>query len=253
MAKKNKEGAQGAGDEEKEGSRVVTIIIALVIVIIWLAVFALLIKLDVGGFGSSVLRPVLKDVPVLNMILPDATEEEEAQEDNYEYSDLAKANERIKELELLLDADAKDGVANADYVAELEKENERLKKFEDEQKAFQKRVKMFNREVVFGDKALDITEYQKYYEGIDAANAAELYQQVIEQLQVDKKVTDMAERYSKMDASAAAPILELMTSGDLDLVCEILAQMKSTVSSAILAQMDSVTAAKITKRMTMTE
>ena len=36
----------------------------------------MLIKLDVGGFGSGVLAPVIKDVPYLNKILPDSVTEE---------------------------------------------------------------------------------------------------------------------------------------------------------------------------------
>lgn len=252
MAKKKKETMPGA-EEEKRGSKVVTVIIALLIVFIWLAVFALLIKLDVGGFGSGILRPLLKDVPIVNLILPAGTDEELAEEENYEYTNLKDANEKIKELQLKLDANASEQYANSDYVADLKKEIERLQKFEDEQKEFRKRVKQFNREVVFGDKAPDITEYQKYYEGIDAQNAAQLYQMVIEQLQADQKVIDMADRYAKMDPASAAKVLELMTAGDLQLVCDILAQMKSNVSSQILAQMDTATAAKITKCMTLSE
>lgn len=252
MAKKKKETMPGA-EEEKSGSKVVTVIIALLIVFIWLAVFALLIKLDVGGFGSGILRPLLKDVPIVNLILPAGTDEELAEEENYEYTNLKDANEKIKELQLKLDANASEQYANSDYVADLKKEIERLQKFEDEQKEFRKRVKQFNQEVVFGDKAPDITEYQKYYEGIDAQNAAQLYQMVIEQLQADQKVIDMADRYAKMDPASAAKVLELMTAGDLQLVCDILAQMKSNVSSQILAQMDTATAAKITKSMTLSE
>lgn len=252
MAKKKKETMPGA-EEEKSGSKVVTVIIALLIVFIWLAVFALLIKLDVGGFGSGILRPLLKDVPIVNLILPAGTDEELAEEENYEYTNLKEANEKIKELQLKLDANANEQYANSDYVADLKKEIERLQKFEDEQKEFRKRVKEFNREVVFGDKAPDITEYQKYYEGIDAQNAAQLYQMVIEQLQADQKVIDMADRYAKMDPASAAKVLELMTAGDLQLVCDILAQMKPNVSSQILAEMDTATAAKITKCMTLSE
>ena len=62
-------------DNEGSGSKVVTALIAIVIVLIWLAVFAFLIKLDVGGIGSNVLYPVLKDVPVVNKILPAPSEE----------------------------------------------------------------------------------------------------------------------------------------------------------------------------------
>ena len=52
--------------EESTGSKLVTALIVIVIVAIWLLIFGVLIKLDVGNFGSSVLTPVLKDVPVLN-------------------------------------------------------------------------------------------------------------------------------------------------------------------------------------------
>lgn len=51
-------------EREKGGSRVVTVLIALAIVAIWLIIFACLIKFDVGGIGSKVLYPALKDVPV---------------------------------------------------------------------------------------------------------------------------------------------------------------------------------------------
>ena len=36
------------------------------------SILCLLIKLDVGGFGSGVLAPAFKDVPVINKILPEA-------------------------------------------------------------------------------------------------------------------------------------------------------------------------------------
>ena len=57
MAKKNK-----TKENESGGSKLVNAVIVLVIILIWLAVFAFLIKLDVGGIGSNILYPVLKDV-----------------------------------------------------------------------------------------------------------------------------------------------------------------------------------------------
>ena len=51
-----------------------------------------------------------------------------------------------------------------------------------------------------------------------------------------------------MDAKSAAAILEEMT-GDINLVSDILNNMKSTQRAAILAAMDPVFAAKITKVM----
>ena len=56
--------------EDEEAGGVSVFLVTVVIVIIWIAILCLLIKLDVGGFGSGVLAPVLKDVPVINKILP---------------------------------------------------------------------------------------------------------------------------------------------------------------------------------------
>ena len=59
---------RGNGDEKKGGG-LLTVFIVLLIIIIWMAIFALLINLDVGGIGTT-LRPMLKDVPLVNKILP---------------------------------------------------------------------------------------------------------------------------------------------------------------------------------------
>jgi len=80
-------------NEEKEslGSRLLTTLFAILIIIVWLAIFALLIKFDVGGFGSTVLRPLLRDVPIINKILPEVSDEQLAEEYNYPYRNLTEA------------------------------------------------------------------------------------------------------------------------------------------------------------------
>ena len=56
-------------DEEETGSGSV-FLVTFIIVLIWIAILCLVVKLDLGGFGSNVLTPVLKDVPAVNLILP---------------------------------------------------------------------------------------------------------------------------------------------------------------------------------------
>lgn len=257
MAKKKKDNEEIEGfnqeeeTSEKSGNRIVTIIIALILIIIWLGVFAILIKLDVGGFGSNVLRPILKDVPIINQILPAGTDEEYIQENETSYKSLSEAVKRIKELELQLASVQEINDANSDYINSLVAEVERLKTFEENQDTFQARVDEFEREVVFGSQAPSIEEYQKFYEALDPENAAELYQQVVVQLQADKKTLELAERYSKMDAEKAAATLSEMTAGDLDLVCGILTNMKTNLAAAIMQEMEPLTAAMITKKMSL--
>ena len=68
-------------DETSTGGKIAVFFVTLIIILIWLAIIVLLIKCDVGGFGSSVLAPVLKDVPYVNKILPDSATEEVSTED----------------------------------------------------------------------------------------------------------------------------------------------------------------------------
>lgn len=235
--------------EESTGSKVVSILIVVFIILIWLGIFAALIKWDVGGFGSNVLRPILKDVPIVNSILPEASDSQLAEENNYHYKSLSQAVERIKELELQIDSLTSSGGANSTYIEELEAEVKRLQAFEEQQEEFAKRKLEFDQEVVFADAAPALEEYQKYYESIDPDNAAEIYRQVVEQIQYDAKVTEQADRYAAMEPAKAAAIIDVMAAGDLDMVCAILESMKPAKSALIMAELDSNVAAKITKRM----
>jgi flagellar motility protein MotE (MotC chaperone) len=247
MAKKDKDN-KDKKDDKKEGNKILTILIVLLIVIIWLAVFTILIKLDIGGFGSGVLRPILKDVPVVSMILPNESDSQLAQENNYDYKSLPEAIAKIKELEQTIDDMSTTGTTDAETIAELKKEVERLKVFEDNQTAFEEKVKDFDKNVVFNDNAPSIEEYQKYYESIDPTNAAALYQQVIEQLQYSDAIKAKADIYKNMDPAAAAAVFETMTA-DIENVANILLSMKPKESAAIISAMDPVVAAKITKKM----
>ena len=75
MAKKNKE-KKKESDGEGLGSKILSFFFVILIIVVWVAILGALVKLDVGGFGSTMLRPILKDVPVINKILPEPSEEE---------------------------------------------------------------------------------------------------------------------------------------------------------------------------------
>lgn len=216
---------------ESKGSKLTSFLVGLVVVIIWLVIFALLIKMDVGGVGTM-LRPYLKNVPVINQILPDASSEEIADETGYKFNSIAEAVERIKELESQLSAYQNSGDASAQQIADLQAEVDRLKVFEENQEYYEQLKDEFDREVVFTDNAPDISEYKKWYESIDADNAAALYAEVVRQLEHKQEVQDWAAAYAKMDAKNAAAILQEMT-GDTNLVAEILECMTAKQRAAI--------------------
>ena len=238
-----------AEDDEDEGSLSMALI-TFFIVIIWLAILCLLIKLDVGGFGSGILAPVLQNVPVVNKILPakDVYVEEER-----EFKDLNSAMAEIERLraeneELKASKESKSSDANAEEVAALKEEIKRLQTFESSQVEFQKLKTEFYEEVVFADEAPDISNYKTYYESIDPENAAYLYKQVVQQMAEDQELSDYVKAYSEMKPKSAAKLFEEMK-GNLDLVARILQQMDASKRAKILNVMDPEIASRLTKMM----
>ena len=244
MAKKKDVNIDELDDESGKSGKLVSILVAILIIAIWLVIFALLIKMNVGGIGSM-LRPYLKNVPVINQILPAATDEEVKEETGNRYKNLSEAVDRIKELEAQLDQYTNDGNASSQTISELKAEIARLKVFEENAGRYQELKDKFDKDVVYTDNAPSIDNYKTWYESIDPENAAQIYEQVVKDLQYSQQVKDWAETYSKMDAKNAAAILEEMT-GDTDLVSDILLCMTSKQRAAILAEMDPVFAAKLT-------
>ncbi len=254
-----KRAKKGGGDDDEEGqetagSKIAVFFVTLLIIFIWLAIFALLVKADVGGFGSSVMRPLIGNVPILNKILPDdpnapeETQEISSEDAKYRYKNMDEAVAYIKELELEL-ANAQTGnEADAAHVAELEAEVAKLRTLEQEQAAYEAEKQKFYEEVVFSDKAPDINEYIEYYQSIDPENAEVLYQEALRQKAVSDEMDNYIKKYSSMSAKAAAGIFDAMTD-DLPLVAEILTNMDADSAGAILGKMNADTAAKVTEIM----
>ena len=241
--------AQEAELEDDEANGVSVFFVTLVIVIIWIAILCLLVKLDVGGFGSNVLAPVLKDVPVLNKILPAETVVSTDDEEAYGgYTSLREAVDYIRELELELEQAQSSKNVDSAELEELRAEIERLETFEDAQIEFERIKTEFYEEVVYAENAPSIEEYQKYYENIDPTNAEYLYKQVVEQIQVNAELADYAQAFAEMEPEDAAAIFEEMT-GDMDLAAKILKQLNAEDRGLILAAMNPEIAARLTRIM----
>ena len=238
-------------DEEKEGGKDVLALVTVLIIIIWLGIIAILIKTDVGGFGSTVLYPILKDVPYINKILPNQESTQgtyETADTQYQYSSLDDAVNRIKELELQLDEAQNKKKKDKQTIKDLKKQIKDLSSYKKDQAAFEKEKEKFYEEVVFSDEAPDINEYKTYYESIDPENAEVLYKQVVEQITYDDEVQDYAKTYSQMKPKEAAAIFDTMTD-NLGLVSDILMCMGAQARADILGKMNAETAAKLTEIM----
>lgn len=233
---------EALGDEE--GNGLVTFGATVLIVALWLAVICVIIKLDIGGFGSSVLTPILKDVPVVNKILPGTVVTETNNPESYGgYSSLTEAVAYIRELELEVER-----LQNASNVkdADLEKlraEVQRLKEFEDAQVEFQRIQSEFYEEVVYSDKGPGAEEYKKWYEGMNPSLAESLYRQVIIQLEESTQFQEYVSTFTNMKPKAAAALLEEMT--DLNEVAKILNAMNASARADIMNQMSAEFGARV--------
>lgn len=236
-------------DDEDEGSGVATFLTTLFIVALWIVVLCVVVKMDVGGFGSSVLTPILKDVPVVNKILPGTSLTETTDPDSYGgYSSLRDAVNQIESLEKQLEQLQTASKEKDSEINTLKAEVVRLQEFEKKQVEFQRIRNDFYEEVIYAEKGPGEDAYVKYFESMDPATAEYLYKQVVAQMEESKEVQDYAATYSQMKPKAAAAIFESMES-DLKLVARILNAMNAESRAAIMGAMDPEVAAKLTKIM----
>lgn len=251
--KEAKQKAREISDQEEEldgepGGLPVFLVTAF-IVAVWIAILCVLVKLDVGGVGTNVLKPLLKDVPVVNKILPSERRRSDEEEDEYSgYDDVGDAVAQIRQLEQELQMAQEQNLSYANEISELKEENSRLQNFESSQLEFERLKNEFYEEVVYAENGPGVEEYQKYYEAMDPATAEYLYQQTIQETAANKELEDYVATYSSMKAKEAAAVFDTMTS-DLDLVAKILGAMSADDRAKILEQMNEENAARLTKMM----
>lgn len=235
--------------DDEEGGGLATFGATLLVVALWIAVICVIIKLDIGGFGSSVLTPILKDVPVVNRILPGNSLTETTDQEAYGgYTSLKDAVDQLAALELELEQVQNASKVKDEELDKLKAEVLRLQEFEEKQVEFQRIRQEFGEEVLYAEKGPGVEEYVKYYEALDPTTAEALYKQAVIQLQESQEIEDYAAAYSSMKPKQAAAIFESMTD-NLNLAARILGVMSAEDRGAILGVMDSDVAAKLTKIM----
>lgn len=231
---------------EDGGSGLVTIGATLLIVILWVAVVCVVVKMDVGGFGSSVLAPILKDVPVVNKILPSSalTAEGENSEEYGGYESLEEAVNYIRELELQLEEEQTASKAKDTETEALKAEILRLQEFEERQVEFQRIKTEFYEEVA----NIDSEGLLKYYESMDPTTMEYIIRQLELQKQKNEEVEDYINTFSTMKPKQVAKAFEEM-SDRLELVAEILKSMNVEERAAIMDAMSTDMVAKLAKVM----
>ncbi len=232
-------------DDGGVGGKLAVALATVIIIAIWLGILVLVIKWDVGGFGSTVMYPILKDVPYVNKILPDV--EKPIEQQQYPYTTLDEATAYVKKLEQELSKEKQKVDKKNEKIKELKAQLEKLSAYEQKESEFEKLKQKFDEEVVFSDNAPDISNYQQYYESIDPTNAQVIYRQVLEQQKQSEELDDYVKTYSSMKAKNAAAIFDTMVGNNSQLVADILNAMDAESRANILAAMNADNAAIITE------
>lgn len=220
-------------------------LLIVLIIFLWILLMAILIKMDIGGIGEK-LRPILKDIPYVNYILPDdgsdnaVTSASDASGNSVDSAYLAQLENE------LATAQSQNSTLSA-TIDTLTAEVTRLAPFEQEQSTFEEERNKFYEDIVYTDNAPDASSYASYYAMIQPDAAASIYAEVLASQITDEEVETYAAAYSAMDAKDAANIFNSMD--DLTLVARILQQMSSDDRGAILAEMDVTVADKVTSLM----
>ena len=207
--KKNAKGnapEPGEDEDEKGGGRLILVLTTILIIAIWMGIIGILIKTDVGGFGSTVLYPLLKDVPYVNKILPQPEETvEQTEGTEHQYGSLSEAAfEKEKEKyyeEVVFSDQAPDIQQYKTYYESIDPENaEVLYKQVVEQITYDSQVE----------------DYAKTYSNMKPQEAASIFDTMTDNLGLVADILmnmgtqQRADILGKMDATTAAKLTEIM-------------------------------------------
>lgn len=232
LKKQEKKSEKENGKKKKGGF----IKLVLFFLIILGAIYALL-YFDVFSIRSKYLDSTIQNTPVLKNMFPATSETESYTKADYvdEINSLKAENEQL-----------------TNQVADLTKQNEayveqigRLSPLEEEQVKFKQDKELFDQMIAQNDP----NAYKTFYEGIYPDTAKDEYDKIIGDQALNKEISDYVARFTAMDESNAASILEIMSNTDIDLVVEILNNMSADKSGTILGAMTPESAAVIAKRM----
>lgn len=232
-------------EEGKKGKLGIMFLLSFLVIF---GALILLIKLDVGGLGTKILGPSLKDVPVVNLILPEMPTEEldSGEVFDYNFETIDEAVERLKATEILLKEKEKEAEKLNETLSQNKAEIERLKVFEAEQLQFEQDKAEFDRLVA---EQADPETFMEYVERMYPESALEIYENIVAEKQVNEEIASVANMYQEMKPKNAAAILEETVNRDIDMAAEILLQLDPSQAGAILAAMDSTIADKVSRYM----
>lgn len=253
---------QGSEDQGKKKKEILFGLVAFLTALVIMAgvmggAFFVAVHNNINGLGERY-RKDLQGIPVLKWALPTVPDPEDPKyltdteiKKKYEElrqtkTDLTKkledANKKIQELQKYKDNESK-----------LKAENEKVKsdmntlkaQTDAQKKGLDDEKKQIEQMIATGDKA----GFKAYFEQVSPDVAKQVYEQIMKEQKASDDAIKFAKIYESMDSSAAATVLEKLGTAKLDLVVDILKNMKKESTAAILAAMTPSYASKVTEAL----
>lgn len=195
-----------------------------------------IILVGIGFIFRTSLIDLMKDVPVINKLLPYEQENEE----EISKEDLLSQYEAQKQELLVL----QEKINSLEEVnKDLETRNRVLKEYESNYEAFLEQKTTWDQSIAESNPELFIQQFEQIY----PETAAELYQTLKSQELYTKEQQNLAKTVGDMEEDQAARALEVLLTTDDQLVRMIMQEMKEDKKSLILSSMTSDAAAKVIK------
>lgn len=219
--------------------------------------FYLVIHNNVNGLGERY-RNSIQRIPIVKLALPKVADPEDPKyltdnEIKAKYQQLRKDKDELtKQLDEANKKIAELQKAKAD-IDKLKAENDQIKsdmqsqknQFDQQKKQLADDKKKLDQLAAGSDK----TGFKEFFEKMEPETAKQMYNQILQEQKASDDEKKFAQLYETMDPSAAAAIFEQMGNSKIDLVVNILKNMKKEASAQILAQMTPAYASNVTEKL----
>lgn len=236
------------GKKEKKAGLFSILFPFLMVVAIICGIWSYFIRSNTFGLGEK-FRPNLKNIPIINMVLPpnpdpEAAEYMSEQQLATKYEEYRKKSKDYKKQVDELNKKLKDVQRYKDSAEAIKAENEGIRAFlEKERKNILAERKVLQAEKLKFATAVknkDKIAVAEYIEKMDAETVKAIYEQIARENAVSDQVKNYVKTFELMEPASAAALLESMGVSNMDLVANIMKLMKKQAVADIMSNMDPV-------------
>lgn len=235
------------------------IVALMIIILVFGSVFYVIIHNNINGFGEKY-RTQIKNIPVIRHALPSVPDPEDPK-----YLTDGEIRSRYMELRVLRDQlekeleeagrEIEDLRRLRDEKEKIDQDNEKMKVLLEEQKSeIEAQRKQLEEDLMKAGELIanaDKEGLKEYFQKIDKDTAEILYKQILTEEKASAEARKFAQYYENMEPKNAARIFKELGEKNIDLIVEILTNMRKEISSQVLSEMDADFAAKITQALSL--